>query len=331
MARAGLNRKSALATLTLVLAAEAPDIDMLANLRSPLAGFAHHRGFTHTFLGVPLVAALVLLVVFVGYRWWGRRHRQSDQPMPRWGILFGLACLSGFSHILLDFITAYGVRPFEPFSYRWFSWDIVSIVEPVLWVILAGGLILPALLGLIAEEVSTRRQRDPRGRTGALVALALVAALWGFRDFQHRHAIAAMQALTWHGEDPNRVSAFPYALNPFQWYGVVETRNGYHSVIVNSWIPEVDPEDRAIQRYKPEETPELQAAKKSYAGQVFLDWARCPITETERVEGPPGYLVHFYDVRYAYPDRKRGNSLTVWVRLDAKLRVIEQTFGKRPE
>ena len=52
MGRAGLNRKSALATLTLTLAAEAPDLDIIGRFRGPAFGFAHHRGFTHSFVGV---------------------------------------------------------------------------------------------------------------------------------------------------------------------------------------------------------------------------------------------------------------------------------------
>ena len=58
MGRAGLNRKTALATLTLTLAAEAPDLDVIGAFRGPAFGFAHHRGFTHSFVGVPLDAAV---------------------------------------------------------------------------------------------------------------------------------------------------------------------------------------------------------------------------------------------------------------------------------
>ena len=64
MGRAGLNRKTALATLKLTLAAEAPDLDILSRFGGPAFGFAHHRGFTHSFLGVPLDAAVVVAFVF---------------------------------------------------------------------------------------------------------------------------------------------------------------------------------------------------------------------------------------------------------------------------
>ena len=55
LARTGLNRKTAYATLAMTLAAEAPDMDAFWGFRGPVAGFEHHRGITHTFLGAPLM------------------------------------------------------------------------------------------------------------------------------------------------------------------------------------------------------------------------------------------------------------------------------------
>ena len=56
LGRSGFNRTTAYATLTMVLAAEAPDMDMFWGLRGPVAEFQHHRGITHTFLGAPFMA-----------------------------------------------------------------------------------------------------------------------------------------------------------------------------------------------------------------------------------------------------------------------------------
>jgi membrane-bound metal-dependent hydrolase YbcI (DUF457 family) len=167
LARAGLNRKSALATATLVLAAEAPDLDIFTELGGRVFGFEHHRGITHTLLGAPLISALVVGFLWLYWRWLGHRRKKGWQPPPRWGLLFGFGCLAAASHILLDFTNNYGVRPFAPFSYRWFSWDIVFIVEPVLWLILIGGLVLPSLAGLVTEEVRSSRVRGPRGRAAS--------------------------------------------------------------------------------------------------------------------------------------------------------------------
>ena len=139
---AGLNRKTLLATTTCVLAAEAADLDVLWLFKSPIDSFAHHRGITHTFVGAPLVAAFVVGVVYLVWLWKRRRRPEpagaAKGPVlpktPRWGLLYGFALIAALSHILLDFTNNYGVRPFEPFSYRWYSWDIVFIFEPLLYV-----------------------------------------------------------------------------------------------------------------------------------------------------------------------------------------------------
>ena len=126
----------------------------------------------------------------------GRKTRNPNLP-PRWGLLFAYACLAGLSHILLDFTTNYGVRPFWPFSERWVSWDIVFIVEPVLLIALTLGLILPALFSLINEEIGARGrgpQAKPSGRLAATLALLAVFAYWGLCDFEHRRAAAALEA-----------------------------------------------------------------------------------------------------------------------------------------
>jgi inner membrane protein len=329
LGRAGLNQKTALATATLTLAAEAPDIDVLGQVRGPIFSFAHHRGFTHSFLGVPLVAALVVAVIYAIWRLRGRPITDPSRP-PRWGLLFFYACLAGFSHILLDFTNNYGVRPFWPVSERWYSWDIVFIVEPVLLALLIGGLVLPSLFALINEEIGVRAQ-GPKGKVAARVALIGVMLTWAVRDFEHRRAVAALEARLYQEAEPIRVSAFPYWWNPFRWSGVVETRNFFAIMLVDSLSPEVDPEGRMNLIYKPEETPITLAAKNSYLGRVYLDWAKYPITETEKLAADrPMYLVKFRDLRYEYPGVKR-RPLTAGVILDENHRVISEIFGSRSQ
>ena len=332
MGRAGLNRKTALATLTLTLAAEAPDLDVLGRFGGPAFGFAHHRGFTHSFLGVPLCEAVVIAFVYRIWRLRGRRTRDPNLP-PRWGILFLYACLAGFSHILLDFTNNYGVRPFWPFSGRWYSWDIVFIIEPVMLVLLVLGLIVPALFALIDKEIGAR-QRGPRGRLAATLALTGIVAMWAVRDYEHRRAVNALQARTYQGADPIRASAYPTWINPFHWYGVVETPAFFALAPVDSLQPEVDPGDQMEFRYKPEETSVTRAAKASYLGRVYLDWAQYPVAETEPITAPTGgYIVRLQDLRYEQVpsslDDRRRRVLGAAVELDKNLRVIGDVYGTR--
>ena len=266
MGRAGLNRKTALATATLTLAAEAADLDVLSRFGGSAFGLNHHRGFTHSFLGMPLVAAVVVGFVYLIWRLRGRKTRNPNLP-PRWGLLFAYACLAGLSHILLDFTNNYGVRPFWPFSERWISWDIVFIVEPVLLVVLTLGLILPALFSLINEEIGARSKEarapsqledwprlshcSPSSPTGDFATMS-IAAPWP----------RSSRATT---REPMRFAfpRTPTGINPFRWYGVVETPAFFATMDVDSLsLPEVDPDAQMQIHYKPEETPSLSPPRK---------------------------------------------------------------------
>jgi inner membrane protein len=157
-----------------------------------------------------------------------------------------------------------------------------------------------------------------------------VVALWGVRDFERRRAVNALEARNYENADPIRASAFPSWWSPFRWVGVVETRNFYATMMVDSSAPEVDPDGAMQILYKPEETPATLAAKRSYLGRVYLDWAQYPITETEPLgSGGQGYVVRFIDLRFQQPGRTGRSVLSATVELDRNLNVVEEYFGVR--
>ena len=329
ISRAGLNRKTGLATLTLVLAAEAPDLDVFAYFGGSVEGFAHHRGFTHTLLGAPVVAAGVVCIVYGIYRLMMWRAWKPKLP-PRWKLLFAYGLLAVLMHIFQDFTNHYGVRPFSPFHPRWYSWDIVFIIDPIMFAALVLGLIVPGLLGLISEEVGAGKTQF-RGRGGAVFALVCLAAVILFRSIEHRRAINSLNSLTYRGEEPLRVSAFPYPLSPFAWTGVVETQDFFDLLPVDSGSAQVDPQNRSVVIFKPEETPVTLAAKQSRLGRVYLDWAAYPLVTTEKLPGNTGYRVEFRDLRFTRPDmfsQRSSTPLTGYVELDPQLRVTDQYMGR---
>jgi inner membrane protein len=141
-----------------------------------------------------------------------------------------------------------------------------------------------------------------------------------------------LKSLTYNGEDAVRVSAFPNPLNLFAWNGVVETQDFFKLVPVDSSAGQVDPHNLAMMRYKPQETAVTLAAKKSWLGRVYLDWAEYPLVEERRLEGGR-YLVTFADLRFTSAEalrRRRSSPLTGYVILDSRLRVEEQGTGPPP-
>ena len=329
ISRAGLNRTTGLATLTLVLTAEAPDADVLAFFGGSVTGFAQHRGFTHTLLGAPVVAGVVVLGVYGIYRVMARRGWKPKLP-PRWKRLFLYALLMCLVHIFQDFTNDYGVRPFAPFYPRWFSWDIVSIIDPIMLLALFLGLVVPWIFGLISEEVGAGKNQF-RGRGGAIFALSCLAAVILVRHIEHRRAVNALDSITYRGEEPIRVSAFPHALNPFAWTGVVETAGSFELAPVDSWSGQVDAQNRAVVLFKPEETAVTLAAKQSRLGRFYLDWAGYPLVSTERLPNNAGYRVQFQDLRFASVEtfsQRTPAPLRGYVELDPQLHVTDQFMGE---
>jgi inner membrane protein len=113
-------------------------------------------------------------------------------------------------------------------------------------------------------------------------------------------------------------------INPFRWHGVVETRDFLETVPVNSLATEVD-SDFGILYYKPPVTDVLTAAKASYMGRVYLDWAVFPYVREANFQDESGeHLVEFQDLRYTYPSSRGTAPLSGYVLLGPKLTVLEE-------
>ncbi|HEY6330261.1 MAG TPA: metal-dependent hydrolase [Blastocatellia bacterium] len=136
IAKAGLEAATPLATSTLVISSNLPDLDLLAYPRGDaLSYIEYHRGLTHSFVGlIVLAGVLTLIMIFFDrkFRLKGDRFRRPARPTR----IFLLALLGGFGHLLLDFTNSYGVRPLMPFDDRWFYGDFVFVADPWIWLIL---------------------------------------------------------------------------------------------------------------------------------------------------------------------------------------------------
>jgi inner membrane protein len=332
--RAGLNRKTAYATLAAVLAAEAADLDILWGFAGPVEGLKHHRGITHTFIAVPFVAAAASGAVWILHRW--RQHRLARKqitaipaepgapirpaPQPvRWLWVYIAAFISALSHILLDWTNNYGVRPFFPFNPRWYTGNFVFIVEPVLWAILFAALVIPWILGLTEREITSRRTRTPfRGRGWAIFALIAMTLVWCLRYAEHLQAQAILDNTQITTEPVKRTDIEPYPINPFRWHAIVETQSFYQTAEINTRSGDIDSDPQKDQIFKPDDTPAIEAAKRTLLGQVYLDWGRwavirdlgpVPVPAMDPPRLPPNRqwtTVEFSDLRFDYDFRGTG-------------------------
>lgn len=193
LARTPIGRAGRGATLTLILASNAPDIDFIAVAGGALGYLEWHRGPTHGPLGIVGLGLTTAGLVWAGQRLFGTT---PDGERPSFGALAGLSILGVFLHILMDLPTSYGTRLVSPFVWHWYAKDWMPIVDIYLLAILSAGLAFarrppPARPG--HDEPPNADAWDPpwaAGRRNAAIALVLMAANYGVRATAHHRALS---------------------------------------------------------------------------------------------------------------------------------------------
>lgn len=332
LSRAGFNRKAAYATLAMTIAAELPDIDVLWAVKGPVAAFQHHRGWTHSFIGLPLEASAVVGFVWLLHRWRIRRNPAKSPAAPvNWWLLFAFSIIALLSHLLLDWTNNYGLRPFFPFNPRWYAGSFVFIFEPIIFALLLIALVAPPLFGLVSSEVGVRKAKF-RGRGWAITALVAIVALWGWRIVERQNAIQLAQAEDY-GAPVTRVFASPHPVNPYRWSVIVETPDFYQLATVDTLNDTVETSKESDIFYKPPTTLYTLVAKRTWLGQVYLDWSSFPlVTQTDTTyEGLT--TVTFRDLRFMYDisflSGREDPPLSGKVILNADRRVVKMEMDGR--
>jgi inner membrane protein len=300
LARTGFNRKAAYATAAMAIAAEFPDIDVLWSFKGPIAVFEHHRGITHTFLGIPFEAAAIVGLFWFIHRWRQKRSKPVKQTAPiHWPRLYLFSLIALLSHILLDYTNNYGIRPFFPFNPHWYAASIVFIVEPVITFLLITALVAPILFGLVGSEVGARRQPF-RGRGWAIAALIGIITLWGLRFVERQKALQLAQSADYNNATVLRVDANPHPLNPFRWQTIAETPLTYQLGSANTITNTLTTNSQADTFYKPPTTLATLVAKRSWLGRIYLDWSPYPLVTDTGVTPDNLTAVTFRDLRFFY-------------------------------
>ncbi|MEO8027341.1 MAG: metal-dependent hydrolase [Bryobacteraceae bacterium] len=199
------------AGLLMMLAANAPDLDVVSGAFGAAAYLDYHRWLTHGVLLSPLMAlGPVLLVWFLS----------RSTPFP-WLRSWAWSLLAVLSHLLLDWTNVYGIRLLAPFSGRWFRLDTTHVIDPWILAVLILAVAAPLLARLVGSEIGGGNKQGPE-RGWALFALLFVVFYDGGRLITHARAVAQLSSRIYAGGVADRVTALPHALNPLRWTGVVE-------------------------------------------------------------------------------------------------------------
>jgi inner membrane protein len=312
LSRVGLGRWTPRALPILLLAANAPDIDVLSAAGGSLNYLHYHRHLTHSLVAMPVMALAAVLVVRVA----------SRKPVHWLGAFFA-ALVAVASHLLLDFTNSYGIRLWLPFSGEWLRLDLTSVIDIWIWGALLLGIAGPFVAGLVGAEVSSGTVRDKNHGCGfAIFALAFLLLYNCGRGVLHTRAVAALDSRLYGESIPLRVAAMPYPANPWRWRGLVETSDFYEVEDLNL-AGEFDP-TRGMVFYKPDPNPALEVARRTVTIQEFLRFAQFPLWRIMPVSEPEnGQRVEVLDMRFGTPLAPGFMANAV---LDSKLQVVKTSF-----
>jgi inner membrane protein len=342
LGRAVADRKVPAAGWIGAIAGNAPDWSELLlypGAGPPRAGPAYlvyHRGITHSLFGAAIEIAALTALVGLGLRWWRRGDAAARPP---WRSIAACVAVTVASHLYLDWQGSYGLRPFLPWSARWYYGDWVAIVDPFFWIVplvaLAWGAPRhwrPALGYLLAlGGVSTlvlwggRSIVVPWVRL-AVVVLALVCVVGWTRHWfgvagRRRAAAAAVLVLTGYAaahaatsvvvQQHTRAAAIrrfgPGATfaaltvvgHPFHWEPVAVSAD---SVAGPDW---------AVARHL--DAPAVRRALATPQGQTIAQFARLLVADVDSTGG--GLRVSLRDARFHPTARSSSNWTTVVVTL----------------
>jgi inner membrane protein len=274
MSRAGLNKRTALATSTLVIANNLPDIDVGVFVTDTLA-MSFRRGWTHGVLAQATLPIALTGAMLVYDRY---RKKKSSDDVARPAQILLLSYLGVLLHVFMDFTNSYGVRLLMPFSERWFYGDALYIIDPWLYLTLGLGWWLA--------------KRHPRpARIGVAIAAIYVVVMLGSNLIARREVSAG---ITRAGRSADtRFMVTPVILNPFRREVVIDLGDRYEKGTL--WfdpLPHFRPGGYGID--KGLGSPGVRQALQYPRALAFLRWARFPFVQRDA-----SGAVWLNDYRYA--------------------------------
>ncbi|HSP91673.1 MAG TPA: metal-dependent hydrolase [Vicinamibacterales bacterium] len=350
LAESGLKRLTPLASSTLIIAANIPDVDGACYLHSADVAFALRRGWTHGVLAIAALPFALTAAMVIVDRLIARRYPERPRAKPL--VLLGLAALGVLSHAFLDWLNNYGVRLLMPFSDRWFYGDTLFIVDPWLWLILGGAVMLAwtthtrglmtavafgggttALMllapvvpewaravwmaGLAMWALTRARVGEPRLPVIATGALALagfyIAAMYAGTRIAERQVRELARARGWAAE---QVAAMPVPAEPLRRSVIVVAGDRYLFVPV-TWTVGPAPGIEATVFARGAHDAAVDAALSAPFVQGVRRWLRFPSYEVLPLPNG-GRRVVIRDARFAIGNRP-GFGVVAVVDLDAAL------------
>ncbi|WP_427338938.1 metal-dependent hydrolase [Caloranaerobacter sp. DY30410] len=178
-----------------VIGAMAPDIDIVFRLKGQYEYLKHHRGMTHSILGIgfiSLVISVALGLIFKDYSFFR---------------IFIWTFLGSLSHSVFDMLNSYGARFLLPFTKRKFSASLLMLFDPFI-IFLSLGMIF------LFKDVVMK---------GIIFSLIFIVYLLS-RIYMRSSVTKVLYNNFKNKNSIKRINVLPSFFNPLKWDFIVETK-----------------------------------------------------------------------------------------------------------
>ena len=282
--------------LASLLGAQAPDFDIVAQIRGNFSYMKQHRAFSHSIPGLIMWSSIITACFFAAL------------PGVSPGIIFFWSFLGGLSHIIIDFFNAHGAAILWPFSRKRKSFGLLNVFDPLLLIL---------MLSAFAQGLPTREASQ--------LLFSLLGSYIGVR-FILKLKTANLLRKHFNNYNVVRVLVLPSLRSIRFWDFVIETADTYYVGKIHLMQQKVTIHTSLARQTL---SPAAIGAQKTYLGGFFTAFTPfCYCTEWEDNE-KQSKLVRMYDLRYFFKDGFLHSATVVLDRDERPCASYIQTYGQK--
>ncbi len=264
-----------------ILAAWLPDIDNFIGFWGTELYLIYHRGFTHSFIGGIVVAAVFTWIFNAFVKLFSFRRG------------FLIAYLFIALHIFLDLITSYGTQIFAPLTNARYAMTSVFIIDPIYTLVMIAILCF-SFKSLLAFSFESLKVRKKIAIAGLLWIFLYPATNLGIRYTLEYHTEKRLKR---EGIEFVRLDVSTDILSPFCWKVIVDQGDTYHIAGIRLLKPNAPLEFISYRKADP-----MLFQKLGKSAPVFRTYAwffDFPIVKSETSENGEETLMTIWDLRFA--------------------------------
>lgn len=247
-----------------ILGAQAPDFDIIAQLKGKFSYLRQHRAFSHSIPGLGLWSIIISIGLY------------AFMPGTNFLLLLGWAFAGGLSHIVIDYFNTHGAAILWPFRKERKSLQLLNVFDPILFLLLLSVYTLDLTMFMLSCFTFLI--------IGVYLAIRIVLRKKARKDLKDLFSTQEIMQLT----------IMPSLKRILFWDFVLETKHSYFVGQLGAVYPVLETK-ATLAKQKAVSNFTLEAIKTPLGG-FFTTFT--PFIYFEEQKNTDSIYVNIYDLRY---------------------------------